>query len=282
VRKLKGPSSADEALRPGTLYSIFPIPTKSGVHWRRGSARLGSMAFIGSHLADSAAARVLRGLRSCVWIPLLIGACVARAAETDAQFERWFAAQTNILTWAADFTQTRSLKVLNQPLVATGKVWMAVPDRFRWELGQPPQTIALRQPEQLFLIYPRLKRAEKYSLTGVPPGPLKDAFALLDASFPRDKATMEGRFHLLSAMETNSTLLVRLEPKSASARKFITEILIGFRTNDFSIAVTDMKFADGSSLRNDFTNTVLNQPIPPEMFDPKLGADMTVVEPLRK
>jgi outer membrane lipoprotein carrier protein len=240
------------------------------------------MAFNGSHLTDGVAARIARALRRWTWIPLLMAACVSRAAETDAQFERWFAAQTNIQTWAADFTQTRSLKVLNQPLVATGKVWVAVPDRFRWELGQPAQTIALRQPEQLFLIYPRLKRAEKYSLTGVPPGPLKDAFALLDASFPRDRATMEGRFRLLSAMETNSTLQVRLQPKSASARKFITEILIGFRTNDFAIAVTDMKFADGSGLRNDFTNTVINQPIPPEIFDPKLGADMTVVEPLRQ
>ena len=52
-------------------------------------------------------------------------------------FERWFAAQTNILNWSADFTQTRALKVLTQPLVATGKVWVAVPGLFRWELGQP-------------------------------------------------------------------------------------------------------------------------------------------------
>ena len=255
---------------------------KSGVHWSDRSIRLGSMAFTGSHLIDGVAARIFRALRMWAWLPLLIAASLSRAADNDAQFERWFAAQTNIQTWAADFTQTRSLKVLNQPLVATGKVWVAVPDRFHWELGQPPQTIALRQPEQLMLIYPRLKRVEKYSLTGVPPGPLKDAFALLDASFPRDRATMEGRFRLLSAMETNATLLVQLQPRSASARKFISEILIGFRTSDFSIAVTDMKFADGSSLRNDFTNTVINQPVPPEMFDPKLGADMTVVEPLRK
>jgi outer membrane lipoprotein-sorting protein len=75
----------------------------------------------------------------------------------DAQFERWFAAQTNLQSWAADFTQTRSLKVLAQPLVSTGKVWVA-PSRFRWELGQPAQTIALRQPDQMFIIYPRLKR----------------------------------------------------------------------------------------------------------------------------
>jgi len=240
------------------------------------------MASVCSHLPEERVARMLHAFRRWLWIPLCVTVFVACAAEPDRMFERWFAAQTNIQSWTADFTQTRSLKVLTQPLVATGKVWVTVPDFFRWELGHPAQTIALRQPDQLLLIYPRLKRAEKYSLSSVPPGPLRDALALLDASFPRDRATMEGRFRLLSALETNSILQVTLQPKSAAARKFINEIMIAFQTNDFSIAATAMRFADGSSLRNDFTNTVINQPIAAEVFDPKLAPDITVVEPLRQ
>ncbi len=227
--------------------------------------------------------RKIATLAACTIAALCVIASVARGAdERDVQFNRWFAAQTNLQSWSADFTQTRSLKVLSQPLVATGKVWVTAPGLFRWELGQPAQTIVLRQPDQLLIIYPRLKRAEKYSLEGVPPGPLKDALALMDASLPRDRATMEERFRLLSATETNSILQMTLQPKSASARKFIGEILIGFRTNDFSIAVTELKFADGSGLRNDFTNTVLNRPIDPALFQIKLPPDFTVVEPLRQ
>jgi outer membrane lipoprotein-sorting protein len=227
--------------------------------------------------------RKSKSLVACTIAALCVTASVACGAdERDAQFNRWFAAQTNLQSWSADFTQTRSLKVLSQPLVATGKVWVTAPGLFRWELGQPAQTIVLRQPDQLLIIYPRLKRAEKYSLEGVPPGPLKDALALMDASLPRDRASMEERFRLLSATETNSILQMTLQPKSVSARKFISEILIGFRTNDFSIAVTELKFADGSGLRNDFTNTVLNQPIDPALFQMKLGPDFTVVEPLRQ
>jgi outer membrane lipoprotein-sorting protein len=203
----------------------------------------------------------------------------SHASEYDPLFARWYAAQTNLQSWSADFTQTRSLKVLAQPLVSSGKVWVA-PGEFRWELGQPPQTIALRQPDQLLIIYPRLKRAEKYPLTGVPPGPLKDALALLDASLPRDRASMEERFRLLSSTLTNSVLQMTLQPKSASARKFINEIVIGFRTNDFSIALTEMTFADGSAMRNDFANVVLNQPLDPALFEPKLSPDITVTEPL--
>jgi outer membrane lipoprotein-sorting protein len=205
---------------------------------------------------------------------------IVHAADNDAQFNKWFEVQTNLQSWSGDFTQTRSLKVLAQPLVSTGRVWVT-PGQFRWELGQPVQTIVLRKPDQLLIIYPRLKRAEKYPLEGVPTGPIKDALALLDASLPRDRATMEKNFLLVSATETNSILQMTLQPRSDSARKFISEILIGFHTNDFSIAATEMKFADGSSLRNDFTNVVINQPIPSAMFEAKLSPDFTVVEPLK-
>jgi outer membrane lipoprotein-sorting protein len=144
------------------------------------------------------------------------------------------------------------------------------------------QTIVLRRPDQLLIVYPRLKRAERYSLDGVPSGPMKDALALLDASLPRDRATMEQHFRLLSATETNSILQMLLQPRSNSARKFITEIMIGFHTNDFSIAATAMKFADGSSLRNDFSNVVMNRPVDPALFEVKLPPDCTVVEPLKQ
>ena len=108
--------------------------------------------------------------------------------------------------------ETRSLKTLSQPLVSTGKVWVAMPNRFRWELGQPAQTIALRQPDQLFIIYPRLKRVEKYPLNGNQPGPWRDALALLDASFPRNRADLDSRFRLLSVIQTNAIVQVKFSP----------------------------------------------------------------------
>lgn len=242
------------------------------------------MVSIRSPLAKDRIACGWRALRRCLWMVLAFAAAPSRATDAprlDGLFDRWLAVQTNLQSWSADFTQTRLLKVLAQPLISKGKVWVAA-SRFRWEVMDSAQTIALRQPDQLVIIYPRLKRAEKYSLNGVPPGPIKDALSLLDASFPRNRASLEHRFHLVSVEETNSNFQVRLEPKSASARKFITEITIGFRTNDFSMTLTEMKFADGSILRNDFSHVVLNENIPPEKFEANLGPDYSVVEPLRK
>jgi outer membrane lipoprotein-sorting protein len=213
---------------------------------------------------------------------LLVAVLTAHAAEQSLVLDTWFSAQTNLHSFTADVIQTRTLKVLSQPLVSTGKVWVVIPNRFRWEIGQPAQTIALRQPDTLFLIYPRLKRAEKYPLNDNQPGPWRDALALLEASFPRSQADLESHFRVLSVTQTNANWELTLQPKSPLARQMMAEIGITVRTNDFSLAATEMKFADGSRMRNDFTNVVLNPVLGEEIFDAKLDPGITVVEPLRQ
>jgi outer membrane lipoprotein-sorting protein len=208
-------------------------------------------------------------------------AAFSAGAQPTTELDQWIAAQSQFRTWTADATQTRALKTLSQPLVSTGKVWVAMPDRFRWELGQPAQTIALRRPDYLYLIYPRLKRVEKYSLKDAQPGPLRDALALLEASFPRSRADLESRFRVLSVAQSNAIATVALQPKSPSARKFMTEIQVGFHTNDFSPASTELRFSDGSSMRNDFIHGVLNSPLPEDLFELKLEPGFTLVEPMR-
>jgi len=210
----------------------------------------------------------------------LLTVFAARAAELTPVLDNWFSALTNLHSFTADVIQTRTLKVLSQPLVSTGKVWVVIPNRFRWEIGQPAKTIALRQPDTLFLIYPRLKRAEKYPLNDEQPGPWRDALALLEASFPRSREDLESHFRVLSVTQTNANYELRLQPRNALARQMMAEISITVHTNDFSLAATEMTFADGSRMRNDFTNIVLNPVLGEAMFDAQLEAGVTVVEPL--
>jgi outer membrane lipoprotein-sorting protein len=203
----------------------------------------------------------------------------ARAADL---LDKWIAAQANMHTWTADIVQTRNFKTLSQPLVSSGKVWIAVPDRFRWELGQPAQTIALRQQAELTIVYPRLKRVEKYSLSTGQTGPWKDALALLEASFPRSRTNLEAQFQILALTQTNGIANLSLQPRSAAARKFIARLEISFRADDFSPIGTALTFSDGSSLSNVFSHPVLNPPLDPQLFEVKMEPDFTVVEPLKQ
>jgi outer membrane lipoprotein-sorting protein len=204
-----------------------------------------------------------------------------RAVELDPAVGAWLAAQTNIQTWSADFVQTRSLKSLTEPLTATGRVWFAAPNRFRWELGHPAQTIAARGQDELLIIYPRLKRVEHFPLAGEQTGPWRDALSLLEAGFPRSNAELKAQYDLVSQTVNEQVGQLVLRPKSAAARRMLPQLTIVFDTKALSLRATDLHFADGSTLRNDFTNQVLNPALDPKLFSPEIPPDYKNTEPLK-
>jgi len=208
-------------------------------------------------------------------------ACLAGAAE-NSPLTIWMDAQTNIHTWSADCTQTRSFKTLTQPLTESGKVWFEQPNRFRWELGNPPKTIAVRDKSEMLLLYPRLKRVERYPLDSSAPGPWRDVLALLEAGFPKSQAELESKFRIISQAVTNNICDLVLQPKSAAARKMMPQLEISFDLKQTSLRSVSFKFADGSFLRNDFSNPVLNPKIDESLFRPAIPSDYKVVNPLSK
>ena len=214
-------------------------------------------------------------------LALLASACPARALDTNQLLNAWFAAQADLRTWSADFVQTRTLKSLTQPLSTPGRLWFAMPNRFRWELGVPAQTIALRRPAELQVVYPRLKRMERYPLDNKLAVPWRDIMTLLEAGFPRTRPELETQFQLLSLAQTNSVYELRLQPRSALARRLVAELKLALLTNDFSLAATELRLSDGSLLKNEFTNIRQNPPIDDALFDFKPGSDFKIVEPLK-
>jgi outer membrane lipoprotein-sorting protein len=214
-------------------------------------------------------------------IALFLVVSSGMASDTNSPLQGWLNAQTNVHTWSAKVVQTRTLKSLTQPLIAAGRVWFAAPNRFRWELGDPPQTIAVRQSDQMLVLYPRLKRAEKYPLTGKQSSQWRDMLALLEAGFPSSRGELESKFRIVAEATTNAAHEVTLQPRSASARRLMPQIKVAFSTNDFSLRATELKFADGSTMRNDFTNANLNPKLDESLFVPGIGADFKIIEPLK-
>jgi outer membrane lipoprotein-sorting protein len=202
----------------------------------------------------------------------------ASAAEKEQIISGWLAVQTNVQTWAADFTQIRNLKALAQPLVSTGQVWFAAPQNFRWELGHN-QTIAIRSNETMMVIYPRLKRAEKYDFQSSGPSEWKDALGLLQSGFPRSRAEIDRQFNILALAPIENHYELELQPKSTGARKMMPQINILLQTN-LTLAGTELVFADGSRMRNEFRNIRTNIPASGK-FDLTISPDFKVVEPLR-
>jgi outer membrane lipoprotein-sorting protein len=119
-------------------------------------------------------------------------------------------------------------------------------------------------------------------MAGNQAGPWKDALALLEAGFPRSAADLEEQYNILEQHIDNGTGRLVLQPKSASARRMMPQISIEFDLANHSLRATTLYFADRSSLRNDFSNSVLNPPTDPQLFSPEIPKDYKVVEPLTK
>lgn len=220
------------------------------------------------------------------WLVLLVWlawplAVAVHAADARTLLDRWLRAQGELRTWSTEFTQTRTLKALKEPLRVPGRLWYAAPDRFRWELGEPAQTIALRNATELLVVYPRLQRAERYPLQDSAGEAWRGALALLDAGFAKNRAELEERFAIAPPTVEDGRLLVSLSPRSGAASRFMTEVRLEIEAETFRMLANEMRFADGSSLRNDFTNSVVNSPLPTELFDYAVPADFKVVEPAK-
>jgi outer membrane lipoprotein-sorting protein len=201
------------------------------------------------------------------------------AAGADAFLDDWLRVQTSLRSWSADFSQTRQLKTLKQPLVSQGRVWFSAPIFFRWELGNPPQTIAVRQPEQLLVIYPRLRRAERYPIEGTAAGPWKDALALLEAGFPQSRAELLDRFQITAQNETAARVSLTMAPRAAAARRMMPRIQLEIDRASLLLVATEIEFADGSIMRNDFTNIIVNPPLAGDLFTPVIDPSFRIVEP---
>ena len=188
-------------------------------------------------------------------------------------------AQAALKSWTADFVQTRTLKSLKQPLKTPGHLYFVAPNIFRWELGDPTQTIAIRQPNSVVLIYPPLKRAERYSISTHERNQWQEMLSLLDAGFPRSQAELESKFQIISFRVLDGKAHTVLRPKASSARRWMREMELVFNAETKSLAATELRFADGSSLRNDFSNERRDTEIAPELFDPLIPPDYKVTEP---
>ncbi len=216
-----------------------------------------------------------------VWLCLAGGAVFGQDAP-DPILAAWLDAHSKLQTWSADLVQTRHLAALAQPLVSTGRVHYSQPGLFRWELGRPPETVAIRSTNDLLLIYPGLKRAERYPLTPNQGGPLRDALTLMEAGFPKNEATLRQRYDISTQSAADGCCRIQLDPRATAAKRLVMRVALTFQTNVFSLATSEIAFADGSRLHNQFTRGVSNQPLPPDLFSTNLPPDFKLVEPFKR
>lgn len=198
------------------------------------------------------------------------------SASARRVVETWLLSQTKRSAWEARVIQIRHLPALTAPLSAPGRLWFQAPDRFRWELGDPVQSVAISNGSTLLILTPELKRAELLDLAAQDGSPGRDLLALLNSGFPKNSAEFQRRFDVLSVESIADQYQLQLRPRSIQARRWLTALTLEVGSENWDLIGTELHFRDGTRLRNEFYERRIKETLDPALFSVEVPEDYAV------
>lgn len=197
-----------------------------------------------------------------VLVCLIVSAIAAHAAPDTTALYAWLKRQPSIRSLDASFSQERTMKSLKQPLVTPGRLMFERPDHMRWELGNPPQTIALSDGQTLTLV----DVAEKTARQMAADSPRARQFSLIAGRAFQNVEGFEASFEVVEQRVVAGFHQYTLKPKDAKLRADVPWVFLDIEPESNELRVLDFQLSDRSRVRTLFAKIVINPRLSPGMF----------------
>lgn len=196
-------------------------------------------------------------------LPLL---ALASFAHADDIIDGWLERQAAISSLDATFTQERKLPSLKESVTTQGRISFAKPDKFRWQLGIPAQTLAVSDGSTVTMI----EEADKSAKQVPADSPQAARFSLLSGKAFQDKSGFYDAFEIIETRTTNGIYQVTLKPKERRFRSNVPWIFIDIDPEKKELRVMELELQDKSRVRTIFSNPKFNTKLPDSLFKPDL------------
>jgi outer membrane lipoprotein carrier protein len=224
-------------------------------------------------LAGLAVARTRR--RICLAALLVFVAASVATAEvlSEADIKDLLARIRENRITQADFQERRIIRLMQKPIVNSGKVWFQPPNKFRREVKGNSPSLTVSDGQQLWIYYPNFKSAERYSLGKR--SPLDSIIASINAALNLEN--VENIFDITAtrAGPPQAGYELELTPRTASMKRSFQKL--NLRINDkLQAERTDMLQPNGDRIVTVYSNQTRG-PVPPSMFQftPPPGTEVT-------
>lgn len=198
---------------------------------------------------------------------LLLSALLAHAAPDTTVLDAWLKRQTSINTLEASFTQERKLPSLKQPVTTPGKLMMQRPDKLRWELGNPIETLAVSDGVTMTL----LQASDKSARQVANDSPQAKQFSFLGGNALASPEAFREAFEITDARITSGIHQYTLQPKERRMKANVPWVFLDIDPSSNELRALELEMKDKSRIRTVFTNTKLNGKLPASAFQ----ADLT-------
>lgn len=187
-------------------------------------------------------------------------ALVAKLQSQRAQFP----------SLSAEFSEERTTRLVNKPIVSNGTIAFQAPNKFRREVKGNAPSVAVCNGEELWIYYPSFKEAERYTLGQRQV--FDDSLAALTAGL-----NFEGveKFFRITASKAEGGYNVALTPKSSGLKKYVTSLQVSMDA-DGTIKKTDASLPKGDRVVTTYHSVKSTVRIESKFdFTPPAGVNVT-------
>jgi outer membrane lipoprotein carrier protein len=176
----------------------------------------------------------------------------------------------------ADFQEEKTMRLMNKPIVSSGKVSFQMPNKFRREVKGTSPSVTVSDGQQLWIYYPNFKSAERYSLGKR--SPLDSVIAAINTALNLEN--VEGSFHIAATKidPPKAGYELDLTPRSPSMKRMFQKLKVQIN-DDLILQRTEMLQPNGDRIVTVYSNQT-RAPIPASMFEFTPPAGTEVSSPL--
>lgn len=198
-------------------------------------------------------------------LPLIL---LATACADTAPLDAWLKRQSSIESIDTAFVQERKLPALKQPTTTPGRMSFVRPDKIRWQLGEPAETLAISDGKTLTLIDVAANTTRQAPLDS----PEAARFSLLSGRAFQSPESFQQSFEVVESRVTGGIHQYTLKAKDRRIRSQIPWLFIDIDPAKNELRSLELELRDKSRIRTIFTDPRFNKRLPDHLFQPPTPA----------
>jgi len=203
-------------------------------------------------------------------LPLPLLARDLNETETNTLLSNIASANKGRASLQTDFKEVKTLKLVRDPIVSEGTLWLKLPNQFKKEQRSGSGSTYICDGKEFWIYYPVFKKAECYPLGHEKK--IDESLAAVTAGF--DLVQLKEIYNVSASEEANGWKL-QLVPRKSSLRRNMKELVLSL-SKEFEIESANVSLPKDGKLLTTFRNHkhgAISDSV--FKFNPPLGTEIT-------